>query len=107
MHCDGPEAGVRLGELSLDPDCSAVAILPALELDGFIRALRAGASGVVYVDTPSSITSDVFRAAAQNEVVMPRQAAQNLALLAQREKPPTDLTEAQAMLLRAVLAGRH
>jgi hypothetical protein len=69
-----------------------VAVLPELLLEDYIRALSAGASGVVYVDTSSAITVDVISAAVNGEVVLPLQAAHNMAVLAKRLKPSTDLT---------------
>jgi DNA-binding CsgD family transcriptional regulator len=38
--------------------------------------------------------------------LLPRQAAQNLALLAKREQPRSDLNAAEMSLLRSVAAGR-
>jgi DNA-binding NarL/FixJ family response regulator len=83
-----------------------VAVLPELLLEDYIRALSAGASGVVYVDTSSAITVDVISAAVNGEVVLPLQAAHNMAVLAKRLKPSTDLTPPEVELLRAVAAGR-
>lgn len=106
VHCDQSERWEQLAELVDDPACVVVAVLPTLELDGYVRALGAGAAGVVYVDTSSVITAEVVVSATQGEVVLPRQAAQSIAFLAQREKPDSDLNEAETALLRAVSAGR-
>ena len=84
----------------------AVAVIPTLVLDSYIRALVAGAAGVVYVDTSSAIMADVVQAAIEGEVLLPRQAAQSMAALARRERPPSDLDESEQELLQAVAAGR-
>ncbi|WP_395153478.1 LuxR C-terminal-related transcriptional regulator [Ilumatobacter sp.] len=106
LHCDDTGRWELLEELSADPHCVVVAVVPTLDLDGYIRALSSGASGVVYVDMPSAITADVVTAAVHGEVLLPRQAAQNLAVLAKREQPRSDLNEAEMTLLRAVASGR-
>ena len=66
----------------------------------------AGAAGVVYVDTSSEATVDVIDAAVGGEVVLPRQAAQSIAALAQRMRPPSELDEGEERLLRALASGR-
>lgn len=106
LHCDDAGRWEQLEELSVDPDCVVIAVVPTLELDGYIRALSSGASGVVYLDMPSAITADVVTAAVHGEVLLPRQAAQNLAVLAKREQPRSDLNDAETGLLRAVASGR-
>jgi DNA-binding NarL/FixJ family response regulator len=106
IHCDDPQRWEQLEELVVDPECVAVAVVPTLDLDGYIRALSAGASGMVYLDMPSAITADVVKAAVHGEVLLPRQAAQNLAVLAKREQPKSDLDESEVKLLRAVATGR-
>jgi DNA-binding NarL/FixJ family response regulator len=106
MHCDDEGRWEQLEGLSADPDCVVVAVVPTLDLDGYIRALSSGASGVVYLDMPSAITADVVKAAAHGEVLLPRQAAQNLAVLAKREQPRSDLNDAETTLLRSVASGR-
>jgi DNA-binding NarL/FixJ family response regulator len=87
-------------------DTVAIAVLPTFDLDGYAQALVTGASGVVYVDTPSSMTAEAVRAATQGEVMLPQPAAQGLAALARREKPATDLDDREIELLRAVARGR-
>lgn len=83
-----------------------VAVIPELILEDYIRALATGAHGVVYADTSSTITVDVINAAVNGEVVLPLQAAHDMARLAKRLKPTTDLTPAETELLRSVAAGR-
>ncbi len=85
--------------------CIVVAVLPSPLMEDYVRALVAGAAGVVPLDTSSTITAAVIEAATHGEVVLPRQAAQNLALLAQRTKPPTNLSIRETDLLRAVATG--
>ena len=106
VHCDEPQRWERLEALASDSECVAVAVVPTLDLDGYIRALSAGASGIVYVDMPSAITADVVRAAVHGEVLLPRQAAQHLAALAKREQPQSELQDSEIVLLRAVASGR-
>ncbi|MFT6393365.1 MAG: DNA-binding NarL/FixJ family response regulator [Ilumatobacter sp.] len=60
----------------------------------------------MYLDMPSAITADVVKAAVHGEVLLPRQAAQNIAVLAKREQPRSDLNDAETALLRAVASGR-
>lgn len=106
IHCDDPHRWEQLEELAVDPECVVVAVVPTLDLDGYIRALSAGSSGIVYLDMPSAITADVVKAAVYGEVLLPRQAAQNMAILAKREQPQSDLDESEVYLLRAVATGR-
>ena len=106
VHCDDAQRWEQLEELAADPECVAVAVVATLDLDGYIRALSGGASGVVYLDLPSAITADVVEAAVHGEVLLPRQAAQNLAVLAKREQLWSDLDDAEIKLLRAVASGR-
>lgn len=106
VYCDCDENWELLAELAADPACVTVAIVPSLLLDLYIRALVAGAAGVVYVDTPSGITADAIQAAVGGEVILPRQAAQSIAALARREHPSSALDEAEQQLLRAVATGR-
>lgn len=106
IHCDDPQRWEQLEELAVDAECVVVAVVPTLDLDGYIRALSAGASGIVYLDMPSAITADVVKAAVYGEVLLPRQAAQNMAILAKREQPQSDLDESEVYLLRAVATGR-
>lgn len=106
VHCDEAQRWERLEALASDSECVAVAVVPTLDLDGYIRALSAGASGIVYLDMPSAITADVVKAAVQGEVLLPRQAAQHLAVLAKREQPQSDLDDSEITMLRAVASGR-
>jgi DNA-binding NarL/FixJ family response regulator len=106
VHCAEAGRWEQLEELAVDPDCVAVAVVATLDLEGYIRALSVGASGVVYLDMPSAITADVVKAAVHGEVLLPRQAAQNIAVLAKREQPRSDLNDAETALLRAVASGR-
>lgn len=106
IHCDDAQRWKQLDELAADPECVAVAVVPTLDLDGYIRALSTGASGMVYLDMPSAIIVDVVKAAVHGEVLLPRQAAQNIAVLAKREQPQSDLHQSEVELLRAVATGR-
>jgi len=58
VHCDEKDRWEDLAKFSEDPDLVVVAVIQSIELDLYIRALTAGASGVVYVDTPTSIMAD-------------------------------------------------
>lgn len=106
VHCNSEERWAVLGDEIATNSRVVVAVLPDLVIEDYIRALAAGAGGVVYVDTSSAITVDVISAAVNGEVVLPLQAAHNMALLAKRLKPTTDLTPPEVELLRSVAAGR-
>lgn len=106
IQCDCEEHWERLAREGEDPNSVAVAVLPSLVLDSYVRALCSGASGVVYIDTPSLITAEAVQAAVNGEVLLPRQAAQSLAMLARRLRPTTELDEAETLLLRSVASGR-
>lgn len=104
--CEDEERWNELVALASNPDSVVVAVLPTLVLDDYIRALVAGASGVVYIDTPTVAMADAIEASIEGEVLLPRQAAQSMAALARRERPSTELDELELMLLGAVAAGR-
>ncbi len=107
IQCDSHERWQQFETMAAaDGDSVLIAVLPSLVLDDYVRALAAGASGVVYVDTPSAVTVDVIVAAVHGEVVLPRQAAQSLAVLAKRRQPEANLDPEEAELLRAVASGR-
>ena len=106
VYCDADQQWNELEQRAADPDCVAVAVIPSLILNDYIRALGAGAAGVIYVDTSSAIMADAIQAAVHGEVLLPRQAAQSMAALARRETPPSDLDPSERELLQAVAAGR-
>lgn len=83
-----------------------VAVLPDLSVDAYVRAFVAGASGAVYLDTSSSITVDVVKAAQQGEALLPLQSVRAMAMAAQRLAPVSELSEHETELLRAVSQGR-
>lgn len=56
----------------------AVAVLPSFDLDGFIRALRAGA-GIAHIATSSELVIAAAAAAVQGETLLPIGLAQRLA----------------------------
>jgi len=104
--CDDEDRWNDVVARAIDPDSVVIAVLPTLTLDDYIRALVAGASGVVYIDTPTSTMADAILAALEGEVLLPRQAAQSMAALARRERPSTELDDLETMLLSAVATGR-
>jgi DNA-binding NarL/FixJ family response regulator len=104
--CEDDERWNELGAHATNPDSVVVAVLPTLVLDDYIRALVAGASGVVYIDTPTATMADAIEASIEGEVLLPRQAAQSMAALARRERPSTELDDLETTLLGAVAAGR-
>jgi DNA-binding NarL/FixJ family response regulator len=103
--CDDERRWEVLRRSADDVGVVTIAVLPVLDLDGYIRALSLGADGVVYADTSSAITADVIVAAAQGEVLLPSQAAQAMAKLAHRERPSTELDAVDLELLRALSEG--
>lgn len=105
VYCEDSQSWLQLEQLAANSDCVAVAVLPSLLLDLYVRALHVGASGVVYVDTPSEVTVDVVTSAVSGDVRLPRQAAQSIAALARREEPPSDLDDQERYLLTAVASG--
>jgi DNA-binding NarL/FixJ family response regulator len=105
VYCEDDRSWETLGTLAAEIDCIAVAVLPSLTLDLYVRALFLGAAGVVYIDTPSEAAVDLVVAAVAGEVRLPRQAAQSIAALARREEPPSDLDEYERRLLSEVASG--
>lgn len=106
VYCDDEEHWSELAERADRPGTCSVAVLPAVVLDDYIRALVAGASGVVYIDTPSEPMVDSIEAAVDGEVRLPRQAAQSMASLARRESPSPELGAVERALLTALAEGR-
>lgn len=104
IQCDSSERWELL-KTECARRCVVIAVLPEPILDDYVSALAAGAGGVVSGETSSTITVDVIEAALHGEVVLPRHAAQCVALLAQRLKVPSQLDCAEAELLKAVAAG--
>jgi DNA-binding NarL/FixJ family response regulator len=105
VHCDTPDRLEEVAAMATAGDRLPIAVLPQLSIDSYIDAFEAGAAAAVYADTPSSITVDVIAAAIQGEVLIPRHAAQAMAAMAKRRRPPTELGEQELVLLRAVCAG--
>ncbi len=107
VQCDSEDRWVELEARARAEDGDVViAVLPSLVLDDYVRALAMGVAGVVYVDTPSVVTADVVRSAVQGEVVLPRQAAESMALLAKRLQPITALDAGEVELLQQVASGK-
>lgn len=95
-------------ERAVADDGIVVAILARLEVDDYVRALVAGADGVVYADTTSAITADVIEAAMDHEVLLPASAAQEIARRAAPSPRPIDapsLDDADLELLRLLAGG--
>lgn len=105
VHCDSEKRWRRL-ESEVERHSVAIAVLPSPDLTDYVRALAVGAAGVVPTDTSSLITATVIEAAAHGEVVLPRQAAHSVGLLAQRLKPNTELTPDETDLIRALASGK-
>lgn len=74
----------------------SVAVLPDLQIEAYVRALRAGA-GAVYADSRTEVLIDVVRAAIVGEVRLPLSVAQALAV----HEPP-DTADVTAMPLDEV-----
>jgi len=105
VFCDEEQRWEELQRSAGDVGVVTIAVLPVLDLDGYVRALSLGADGVVYADTSSAITADVIVAASQGEVLLPSQAAQAMAKLAHRQRPSTELDAVDLELLRALSEG--
>jgi len=105
VFCDGEQQWEALQHSVGEVGVVTIAVLPFLDLEGYVRALSLGVDGVVYADTSSIITADVIVAAAQGEVLLPSQAAQAMAKLAHRERPSTELDAVDLELLRALSEG--
>lgn len=83
----------------------AVAVLPSFDLDGFIRALRAGA-GVAHIATSSELVVAAAKAAAQGEALLPIGLAQRLANQSATSDETNALTEIERMLIGALAQGK-
>jgi len=105
VFCDGEHHWEALQHSVDEVGVVTIAVLPFLDLEGYVRALSLGVDGVVYADTSSVITADVMVAASQGEVLLPSQAAQAMAKLAHRERPSTELDAVDLELLRALSEG--
>ena len=88
-----------------DTGVVAVAIVDELTIDSFVDAVAAGVDGVVFSDTASDVTAEVVKAAVQGEILIPKQAAQEMARLAKKLRPKTDLTDTERSLLTSVARG--
>ena len=106
IRCDGDDRWDELCCRAEQTGTLAVAVLPTLVLDDYVKALALGAAGVVYEDTTSAITAEVVEAAIQGEVLLPTQAAHGMAMLARRSKPTAELEPEEVDLLQAVASGR-
>ncbi len=106
VNCDGEPRWAELERQVEDPAVVAIAILPHLDIDAYMRAFALGAGAAIYADTTSAITVDAVEAAIHGEVLLPLQAVQHMAKLANRVKPPTDLDASEVALLQAIAAGR-
>ncbi len=96
------------GELSqrCDEEQVVVAVLPNLEVEDYVRAFVSGASGAVYLDTSSSITVDVIKAAQHGEALLPLQAVRAMATSARRLEATFEVSDHEKELLRAVAQGK-
>ena len=83
----------------------AVAVLPSFDLDGFIRALRAGA-GVAHIATSSELIVAAVEAAAQGEALLPMALAQRLASQSATSNEADAFTEIERLLIGALAQGK-
>ena len=104
IHCDSAERWETLRN-TVAQGSVCVAVLPELALEMYVKALTLGAAGVVQLDMSSAVTVDIIKSAAQGEVVVPRQVAHSLAMLAERRRPHTDLSSGEIEILRALSTG--
>jgi DNA-binding NarL/FixJ family response regulator len=83
----------------------AVAVLPSFDIDGFIRALRAGA-GVVHIATSSELVVATAEAVVQGEVLLPIALAQRLAAQSATRDEVDAFTEIERILIGAIGRGK-
>ncbi len=83
----------------------AVAVLPSFDLDGFIRALRAGA-GVAHIATSSELVVAAAAAVVQGEVLLPIVLAQRLAAQSATSDETHAFTEIERALIGALAQGK-
>lgn len=105
VYCNNAENWQLLSDLVSEGQSVIVAVIPDLDVPNYVRAISAGADGVVYVDTPSETTVDVIVAAVHGEILLPQQAARSMAALAQREVPDSSLSVRESALLAALADG--
>lgn len=83
----------------------AVAVLPSFDIDGFARALRAGA-GIAHIATSSELVVAAAEAAVNGEALMPMALAQRLATQYVTGDEADDFTEIEKMLIGALAQGK-
>ena len=83
----------------------AVAVLPSFDLDGFIRALRAGA-GVAHIATSSELIVAAAEAAVQGEALLPMALAQRLAAQSTTTDEADTFTKIERMLIGALAQNK-
>ncbi len=85
---------------------TVVALIPDHGIYAYLRALVAGARGVVNADTSPELIVHVLQAAIAGETVLPIEAARQLANLARKEPlSPSPLTPEEVALLRQLAEG--
>lgn len=94
------ESWSQLDQLTELADVTVVAITPELGVGQFARALAAGCDGVVHQDTSVEIIISVLEAALGGEVILPKEAARELASshLGARQPTPNFTTEERNLL---------
>lgn len=85
------------------PGTFVVVLLPTLEVDGYRRALAAGADGVAHVDGQPALIADAIRAATVGEIVLPAEVARQLAGKPRPEQP--SLNSEELVLLQRISEG--
>lgn len=101
VYCDTAADWEVLTQASTGP---AVAVLPSFDVDGFIRALRAGA-GIAHVATSSELIAAAAQAAVQGEALLPIGLAQRLAAQSATTDEADAFTEIERFLIGALARG--
>ena len=83
----------------------AVAVLPSFDVDGFIRALRAGAGGA-HIATSSELVVAAAEAACNGEAWLPMGLAQRLAAHSVTSDEAEAFTEIERILIGALAQGK-
>lgn len=102
VYCDTVRDWEVLTDVLPSP---AVAVLSSFDVDGFIRALRAGA-GVAHVGTSSELVVAAAEAAMNGEALLPMALAQQLAAQSATSDEADAFTEVDRVLIGALSQGR-
>jgi len=110
VFCASLAAFAAIAEASATPGTLTIAIVPDLNIPAFRGALLAGASGVIWENTPTSHLVSVARAALHGDLLLPSPVMRSVLLEVSDAPEPTDpsseIDPASLALLQALSDGQ-